>query len=73
MTTLAEFEAAALDKLAAEAAKAVETKLFAFLNQKYLQRADERQAAMGLQYMEAETHDLAREIVRFFLKREGLA
>ena len=36
--------------------------LFSFLNRKYVQRADDRQRAMGLQYMEAETHDLAREL-----------
>ncbi len=33
-----------------------------FLNRKYVQRSDERQKAMGLQYTTAETHDLAREI-----------
>jgi hypothetical protein len=32
-----------------------------WLRKKYVQRADERQKAMGLQYTEAETHDLARE------------
>ena len=34
---------------------------FEFLCRKYVQRADERQAAMGLQYTEAETNDLAKE------------
>jgi hypothetical protein len=42
-----------------------EDELFTFLHQKYVQRADERQKAMGLIYMEAETHDLAKEITRF--------
>lgn len=40
----------------------IEAELFAWLNIKYVQRSDERQAAMGLQYTEAETHDLARQI-----------
>jgi hypothetical protein len=31
---------------------------------KYVQRADSRQKEMGLQYTEAETHDLAEQIVR---------
>lgn len=39
--------------------------LFDFLCRKYVQRADDRQAAMGLQYMHAETHDLADEIIRW--------
>ena len=39
----------------------VET-VFDFLCRKYVQRADERQKSMGLQYTEAETHDLARQI-----------
>lgn len=39
-----------------------EQEVFAFLNRKYVQRADERQKKMGLQYTEAETHDLAEEI-----------
>jgi hypothetical protein len=38
--------------------------VFQFLSRKYVQRADERQRSMGLQYMEAETHDLAAEIAR---------
>lgn len=41
-----------------------EQEVFAFLNRKYVQRADERQKEMGLQYTEAETHDLAKEIHR---------
>lgn len=39
--------------------------LLGFLQAKYVQRADSRQREMGLQYMEAETHDLARTIVDF--------
>jgi hypothetical protein len=39
--------------------------IFAFLTRKYTQRADARQRGMGLVYMEAETHDLARELERF--------
>jgi hypothetical protein len=38
---------------------------FALLNAKYVQRADARQQSMGLQYTEAETHDLARLMARF--------
>ena len=38
---------------------------FEFLCRKYVQRADERQAAMGLQYTEAETNDLAKECATF--------
>lgn len=41
-----------------------EQEVFAFLNRKYVQRADARQKEMGLQYTEAETHDLAKEIHR---------
>lgn len=33
-----------------------------FLEQKYVQRADDRQKAMGLAYTEAETGDLARQL-----------
>lgn len=36
--------------------------IFSRLSAKYVQRADERQKAMGLQYTTAETHDLARFI-----------
>jgi hypothetical protein len=43
----------------------LEELLFAFLVRKYVQRADARQKSMGLQYIEAETHDLAREIAKF--------
>jgi hypothetical protein len=42
---------------------------FAFLCQKYVQRADDRQKEMGLQYTEAETHDLAKECDRFAAQR----
>lgn len=41
-----------------------ETTLFDLLSRKYVQRADARQKTMGLQYTEAETHDLAKVITR---------
>lgn len=44
----------------------IEENVFAFLIAKYVQRSDERQKAMGLQYTEAETHDLAKQIARLF-------
>ena len=40
--------------------------IFDWLCLKYVQRADTRQESMGLQYMEAETHDLAEEIAARF-------
>lgn len=43
----------------------LEKMLFDFLCKKYVQNADARQAAMGLQYTHAETHDLAEEIAEF--------
>jgi hypothetical protein len=43
----------------------LEAAIFAFLERKYVQCSNPRQKAMGLQYMEAETHDLAEEIARF--------
>jgi hypothetical protein len=39
--------------------------LFEFLCRKYVQASNERQKASGLQYMTAETHDLAAEVARF--------
>jgi hypothetical protein len=42
----------------------VEKAIFNLLCQKYVQRADDRQKSMGLQYTEAETHDLAHTIYR---------
>lgn len=44
----------------------IENIVFLFLNEKYMQRADSRQKAMKLQYMEAETHDLSREMAKLF-------
>lgn len=41
-----------------------EEAIFAQLCAKYVQRADARQQSMGLQYTQAETHDLARFIAR---------
>jgi hypothetical protein len=40
---------------------------FQFFTRKYVQRSDARQQAMGLQYTEAETHDLAKETAHLFL------
>lgn len=37
----------------------------AFVDRKYVARADARQKSMGLAYVEAERQDLAREIIRF--------
>lgn len=45
--------------------------LFAFLCRKYVQRADDRQRDMGLQYTSAETHDLAKELARFISGQLG--
>lgn len=47
----------------------LERELFDFLNTKYVQSQDARQRQMGLQYMGAETHDLAKEIVRWLKRR----
>lgn len=44
-----------------------EEQIFAWLNRKYVQRADERQRSMNLQYMEAETHDLSASLHRWLL------
>jgi len=42
---------------------------FALLCRKYVQRSDDRQKEMGLQYTEAETHDLAELIAKFTASR----
>lgn len=47
-----------------------EEEIESFLRQKYVQRADERQAAMGLSYMEASASDLARELAKFLRRRQ---
>lgn len=39
----------------------------AFVDRKYVTRADARQKAMGLAYIEAERVDLAKEITRFVI------
>ena len=44
--------------------KILENQIFEWLLRKYVQRADTRQRSLGLVYMEAETHDLAKEIAR---------
>lgn len=38
-----------------------------WLSRSYVQRSDDRQKAMGLQYTEAETHDLAASFFRKYL------
>lgn len=43
----------------------LEQQVFEYLCHKYVQRSDERQARMSLQYTTAETHDLAVEIAKF--------
>lgn len=40
-------------------------RVFKYLCQKYVQRSDARQKEMGLQYTEAETHDLAKTIAEY--------
>lgn len=40
--------------------------IFTFFENKYVQRADDRQKSMGLQYTNAETHDLSRETAKLF-------
>lgn len=45
--------------------EALIAKAQAFVDRKYVARADARQKEMGLAYVEAERQDLAREIVRF--------
>ena len=42
----------------------LEISIFDWLCRKYVQRADARQKSLGLQYTEAETHDLAEEIAK---------
>jgi hypothetical protein len=42
-----------------------ETALYDFLCRRYVQRSDERQRQMGLVYMTAETHDLAKQIADY--------
>lgn len=47
------------------------TRAQALVDRKYVARADERQKAMGLAYVEAERQDLAREIAKFALEVAG--
>ena len=42
-----------------------ENEVFDLLNRLYVQRSDVRQMEMGLQYTEAETHDLAKQVFKF--------
>lgn len=51
----------------------LEQVLFLFLERKYVQRADARQREMGLQYMEAETHDLAKELAKLIKAQYPIA
>lgn len=48
----------------------LEAAVFDFLSRKYMQREDARQRSMGLVYMTAETHDLARELARFIERHQ---
>ena len=43
--------------------------IFEWLTCRYVQHADERQKAMGLVYMTAETHDLAHQLARLLATR----
>lgn len=43
----------------------LERAMFEFLSRKYTQTADARQRDLGLQYTQAETHDLAHEMAEF--------
>jgi hypothetical protein len=45
--------------------------VFDFLCERYVQRADERQKIMGLQYTTAETHDLAEQLAKFIRLNRG--
>lgn len=44
----------------------LEKDIFDFLCKKYIQLQDDRQKEMGIHYTTAETHDLAKEMERFF-------
>jgi hypothetical protein len=46
-----------------------EREIFEWLSTKFVQRADDRQKAMGLVYMEAETHDLAQGLHAFIVEK----
>lgn len=54
-----------IEAMEAECSPIGEQAIFEFLCRKYVQRSDARQKSMGLQYTEAETHDLAREMSAF--------
>jgi hypothetical protein len=49
----------------------LEADLFLWLITTYVQRFDARQKILGLQYMEAETHDLAKGLAAFIRRRYG--
>lgn len=42
-----------------------ERAIYDFLCRRYVQRSDERQREMGLVYMTAETHDLAKQLADY--------
>ncbi len=49
-----------------------ENDIFDWLTRTYVQHSDARQRAMGLQYTEAETHDLARGIAELIRNAEWI-
>jgi len=49
----------------------LEEEVFQLLTRVYVQRADQRQKAMGLQYTLAETHDLAKTVAKFIEARNA--
>jgi hypothetical protein len=54
-----------------EPAVSLEDDIFGILTRIYVQQADNRHKAKGLQYMTAETHDLAETMARFFESRRS--
>lgn len=54
-----------------EPAVSLEDEIFGMLTRIYVQQADNRHKAKGLQYMTAETHDLAKTMARFFESRRS--
>lgn len=46
----------------------IEADILAFLKRKYITRADERQKRMKLEYIEAEVHDLAKELGKYMVE-----
>jgi 4-alpha-glucanotransferase len=54
-----------------EPAVSLEDEIFGMLTRIYVQQADNRHKAKSLQYMTAETHDLAKTMARFFESRRS--